>query len=261
MAIQVKLETFEGPLDLLLQLIEKNKVNIYDIPIALITDQYMEYLHAMEELDLDVMSDFLLMAATLLNIKAKMLLPVEKDENDEEIDPREELVMRLLEYKMYKYISQELRDKEFEAGFHLYKNATIPAEVEGYKEPIDPKAVIESSGVDAQKLYDTFEQVMRRTIDKVDPVRSKFGKIEREEVSVADKMTYVRHYMRGHKKMRFQDLLEKSKNRTEVVVTFLCVLELMKVGAIVLKQEHLFSEIDIEYVGSEDESIDIGSEY
>ena len=261
MAITVKLDAFEGPLDLLLQLIEKNKVNIYDIPIALITDQYMEALHAMEQLDLDGMSDFLLMAATLLSIKAKMLLPAEKDENDEEIDPREELVRRLLEYKMYKYISQELKDKEFEAGFHLYKNASIPSEVEDYREPVDPMQVIAQSGVDAQKLYDTFEQVMRRTTEKIDPVRSKFGTIRREEVSVAEKMTYVRRYMHGHRKMRFQDLLERSESRTEVVVTFLCVLELMKVGAIRLTQENLFSEIDIEYLGSEDESFDIGSEY
>ncbi|MBQ9562516.1 MAG: segregation/condensation protein A [Lachnospiraceae bacterium] len=261
MAITVKVEAFEGPLDLLLQLIEKNKVNIYDIPIALITDQYMEALHAMEHLDLDAMSDFLLMAATLLSIKARMMLPVQKDENDEEIDPREELVRRLLEYKMYKYISRELRDKEFEAGFQLYKQATIPAEVEDYREPVDPGEVIAHSGVDAQKLYDTFEQVMRRSADKIDPVRSRFGRIEREEVSVAEKMTYVRRYLHGHRKMRFRDLLQKGGSRTEVVVTFLCVLELMKVGAIRLRQETLFSEIDIEYLGREDEPIDIGSEY
>ena len=109
MAIEIKLQAFEGPLDLLLHLIDKNKVNIYDIPIALITGQYMEYLSAMqeEETQLDTMSEFLVMAATLLDIKSRMLLPAEKDEAGEEIDPRDELVRQLLEYKMYKYMSFE----------------------------------------------------------------------------------------------------------------------------------------------------------
>ncbi|HAB60992.1 MAG TPA: segregation/condensation protein A, partial [Lachnospiraceae bacterium] len=115
MGIPVKLEAFEGPLDLLLHLIDKNKVNIYDIPIVEITKQYMEYIQAMEKKDLDVMSEFLVMAATLVNIKAKMLLPKEKNEEDEEIDPRQELVERLLEYKMYRYISTELKDKQVDA--------------------------------------------------------------------------------------------------------------------------------------------------
>ena len=112
MAIELKLQAFEGPLDLLLHLIEKNKVSIYDIPIALITEQYMEYIDAMTEasLQMDTMSEFLVMAATLLDIKSRMLLPAEKDEEGEEIDPREELVRQLLEYKTYKYMSFELRE-------------------------------------------------------------------------------------------------------------------------------------------------------
>ena len=109
MGIPVKLEVFEGPLDLLLHLIEKNKIDIYDIPIVEITDQYMEYLHSMEQEDLGTMSEFMVMAATLLDIKCKMLLPKEVNEEGEE-DPREELVQKLLEYKMYKYMSYELKD-------------------------------------------------------------------------------------------------------------------------------------------------------
>ena len=108
MSISVKLEAFEGPLDLLLHLIDKNKLNIYDIPITLITDQYMEYINAMEEKDLEIMSEFLVMAATLIHIKSKMLLPkVEVEEDEEDYDPRQELVERLLEYKKFKYISNE----------------------------------------------------------------------------------------------------------------------------------------------------------
>ena len=112
MALSVKIESFEGPLDLLLHLIDINKFNIFDIPIVEITAQYMEYLHSMKTRDLNIMSEFLVMAATLLEIKAKMLLPAEVDEEGEEIDPREELVQKLLEYKMYKYMSYELRDRK-----------------------------------------------------------------------------------------------------------------------------------------------------
>ena len=115
-AIDVKLNVFEGPLDLLLHLIEKNKVNIYDIPIVTITEQYLEYVNNMEEEDLDVMSEFLVMAATLIKIKSKMLLPKDEEVEDDEEDPREELVRRLLEYKMYKYAAGELKDLEFEGN-------------------------------------------------------------------------------------------------------------------------------------------------
>ena len=115
MAIPVKLEVFEGPLDLLLHLIDKNKVNIYDIPIVLITEQYMEYVNRMEKKDLNVVSEFLVMAATLLDIKSKMLLPKEVNEEGEEEDPRAELVEKLLEYKMYKYMSYELKDMYMDA--------------------------------------------------------------------------------------------------------------------------------------------------
>ena len=115
MAIPVKLPVFEGPLDLLLHLIDKNKIDIYDIPIVEITDQYLEYIHQMEREDLNIMSEFMVMAATLLDIKCRMLLPKEVNEEGEEEDPRAELVQQLLEYKMYKYMSYELRDRMNEA--------------------------------------------------------------------------------------------------------------------------------------------------
>ena len=120
MDMNVKLEVFEGPLDLLLHLLDKNKVNIYDIPIVEITEQYLEFVRNMETKDLNVMSEFLVMAATLLEIKAKMLLPVEVDEEGEGIDPREELVQKLLEYKMYKYMSYELKDRMQDAAKAMY---------------------------------------------------------------------------------------------------------------------------------------------
>lgn len=137
MAIEVKLQVFEGPLDLLLHLIEKNKVDIYDIPIAEITEQYMEYIRQMEEGDMNVMSEFLLMAATLLDIKCRMLLPREVNEEGEEEDPRAELVQKLLEYKAYKYMSYELRDMQVDALKVFYKPPTIPEEVLKFREPVN----------------------------------------------------------------------------------------------------------------------------
>ena len=136
MALQVKLEAFEGPLDLLLHLIEKNKVDIYDIPIVEITAQYLEYIQAMETDDMKIMSEFLVMAATLVKIKSKMLLPRDETKEEEE-DPRQELVERLLEYKMYKYMSLDLKDRQLDAGKVVYKEPTIPEEIANYKEKVD----------------------------------------------------------------------------------------------------------------------------
>ena len=125
MELSYKLEKFEGPLDLLLHLIEKNKIDIYDIPIVEITNQYMEYIKAMQKEDLNIMSEFLVMAATLLDIKCRMLLPKEVNEEGEEEDPRQELVEQLLEYKMYKFMSYELKDRELDGDRVMYKSATI----------------------------------------------------------------------------------------------------------------------------------------
>ena len=132
MAIPVKLPVFEGPLDLLLHLIDKNKIDIYDIPIVEITDQYMAYIHQMESENLGVMSEFLVMAATLLDIKCKMLLPKEVNEEGTEEDPRAELVEKLLEYKMYKYMSYELKDRMEDADKIFYREPDIPREVLEY---------------------------------------------------------------------------------------------------------------------------------
>ena len=178
MALAVKLEVFEGPLDLLLHLIDKNKIDIYDIPIVVITEQYMEYIRQLETEDMNVMSEFLLMAATLLDIKCRMLLPKEVSEDGEEEDPREELVQKLLEYK-------------------------------------------------------------------IDPIRSQFGKIEKDEINVDEKMVYIQDYIRNHKKFSFRMLLEKSHNKMEIVITFLTILEMMKMGQITIEQDNLFDDIII----------------
>ena len=142
MGIPVKLPVFEGPLDLLLHLIDKNKIDIYDIPIVEITEQYMDYIRQMQQEDLNVMSEFMVMAATLLDIKCKMLLPREVNEEGEEEDPREELVQKLLEYKMYKYMSYELRDRMADASRCVYKKNTMPKDVLEYRQPVDVEELI-----------------------------------------------------------------------------------------------------------------------
>ena len=243
MGLSVKLEVFEGPLDLLLHLIDKNKVDIYDIPIVEITNQYMDYIHAMEKEDLNVMSEFLLMASTLLDIKCKMLLPKEVNEEGEEEDPRQELVGQLLQYKMYKYMSYELRDRQVEGERLMFKEPTIPKEVKTYEEPVDLDALLE--GITLAKLNAVFQDILKRQEEKIDPIRSKFGKIEKEEVSLTEKMREVENYAMLHRSFCFRDLLGRQSSKIQVIVTFLAILEMMKTGAIRIVQEHTFSEIMI----------------
>ncbi len=242
--LEFKINEFEGPLDLLLHLIEKNKFNIFDIPIVEITEQYLDYVNRMQEEDLDVMSEFLVMAATLISIKAKMLLPKQEEEVEEEEDPRAELVRRLLEYKMYKYASYELKDMELDASTSFYKKATIPKEVLEYKEDIDPADVVGDTTL--ARLNEIFNQVMKRTVERVDPIRSKFGTIEKEEVRIEDKMEEIRESVRGLKGISFRTLLEVQATKINIIVTFMAILELMKVGDIVIRQEELFGEIIID---------------
>ena len=242
--LEFKINELEGPLDLLLHLIEKNKFNIFDIPIVEITEQYLDYVNAMEESDLDIMSEFLVMAATLISIKAKMLLPKEEKDEPEEEDPRAELVRRLLEYKMYKYASYELKDMEIDANRAYYKRPSIPEEVKEYKEEIDPATIV--GDITLARLSEIFNQIMKRTVDRVDPIRSKFGTIEKEEIRIEDKMEEIKNTMKGLKGINFRTLLEIQASRINVIVTFLAVLELMKVGSIAIRQENLFGDIIID---------------
>ena len=244
MEMNVKLQVFEGPLDLLLHLLDKNKVNIYDIPIVEITNQYMEYIAEMKRQDLNILSEFLVMAATLIDIKSRMLLPATNDEDEEEEDPRNELVQQLLEYKMYKCMAYELKDLQMDAARVMYKEPTIPEEVLAYEEPINMEELI--SDITLAKLNDIFKSIMKKQVDRIDPVRSKFGKIQKEEVSLEEKMEYLESYATQHKHFSFRNLLESQASKVEIIVTFLAILELMKMGKIFISQENLFDDIKIE---------------
>lgn len=242
--VDIKLEVYEGPLDLLLSLIEKNKYNIFDIPIVEITEQYLAYLDKLEESDMNIMSEFLVMAATLISIKAKMLLPKEEEEEIDEEDPRAELVRSLLEYKMYKYAALELKDMEFDAANAYYKSETIPKEVKEVKEDIDPAELI--GDLTMAKLNEIFQTLLRREVDRVDPVRSRFGTITRDEIKLEDRMVEIREEIRGLKSINFKTLLGKRRGKLNIIVSFMAILELMKGGIITIRQDEMFGEIMID---------------
>lgn len=251
--ISYKLEQFEGPLSLLLRLIEKNKIDIFDIPIELITEQYLEAVRQLPAEDLDTLSDFLVMAATLLDIKSRLLLPPEEsEEEEEETDPRAELVKRLLEYKMYRYIAGQLGLLEEKAETRLYHQPDIPKPVARYVQPVDLNQLL--AGVTKEQLREVFQLVMRRSAERIDPIRSNFGTIRREPVSLEETVTRVMHFARRQRHFSFRQVCRAGKqDRVHVVVAFLAVLELMKIGKIMLKQESLFDDMEIETIEPEGE--------
>ena len=243
MAIPVKLEVFEGPLDLLLHLIDKNKIDIYDIPIVVITEQYLEYIRGMETSDMNVVSEFLVMAATLIDIKCRMLLPKEVNEEGEEEDPRAELVQKLLEYKMRKFMSLELKDRQVDAARNLYREQYLPPEVAAYRPPVNYEELI--GDMTLNRLHEIFKSIIRRQENKIDPIRSQYGNIEKDEIDMDAKTLYVEAYAREHRQFGFRKLLEKQASKMEVIVTFLIILELMKTSKIIISQESIFDDIMI----------------
>ena len=243
MSLEVKLEAFEGPLDLLLHLIDKNQINIYDIPIALITDQYLDYVSKMEREDLNLVSEFLVMAAMLLDIKSRMLLPKEPEPEEESADPRQELVEKLLEYKMYKYMSYELQERQTQADMALYREPSLPKEVAAYEEPVNMEELI--GDLTLVKLRQIFDDVMKRSEDKIDPIRSRFGKIEKEDVNLEERMSYINNYIETHHHFSFRQLLSSGSSKMEIIVSFLVILELIKGGKISVLQENRDDDIII----------------
>lgn len=221
------------------------------IPIVEITRQYLEYVNQMEREDLNIVSDFLVMAATLLDIKSRMLLPAKEDEEGEEEDPRAELVARLLEYKRYKMMAQELLDLEEDAQGILFKPPTVPKEVAKYEPPVDLDQLLD--GLTLAKLQRIFEGVMKRQEDKVDPIRSSFGTIKKEPVSLEERVMDVLRFARKKRRFSFRQMLTRQGDKLEIVVTFLAVLELMKVGKLSLTQEHTFDDMEIEILEKEGE--------
>ncbi|NOZ61108.1 MAG: segregation/condensation protein A [Calditrichaeota bacterium] len=232
MAYRVKLRNFEGPLDLLLFLIKKNEVDIYDIPMADITRQYLEYVEIMKLLDLEGASEFILLAATLIRIKARMLLPRPEPEDDEDvIDPRLELVTRLLEYKRFKEVAFKLADFEERRG-QLYNRGYL----EEFQAPEDDGVEL-GENVNLFTLVSTFKQVLDR-LPKVT-----YHEIADVKISVDEQIDYVLGQLAENKSISFYDLMIQMGDRLRVVVTFIALLELVRRGLIVMRQSVPFGEI------------------
>ena len=259
MALEVKLNVFEGPLDLLLHLIDKNRIDIYDIPISEVTEQYLDYIRQMEREDMEVTSEFLVMAATLIDIKCRMLLPKTVNEDGEEEDPRAELVEKLLEYKMARIMADQLRDRMSDGEAMLCRKKNVPEEVEQYEEPVDYRTLIGKN--DLNRLNTVFQELLRRQDYRIDRVRAGFGRIEKEAVDMDEKTVYVKAYVRAHEVFSFRALLEEADSKAELIVTFLVVLEEMKLGEIEIEQDDLFGDIMIRsLVCGEDDSSTGGAE-
>ncbi|GAA4709429.1 segregation/condensation protein A [Brevibacillus fulvus] len=240
MSYSIKLESFEGPLDLLLHLIDKAEVDIYDIPIAEITEQYLSTIDTMHALQLDVASEFVVMAATLLSIKSKMLLPKKEEhvfqplfEMDvEEVDPREELVQRLLEYKRYKQLAEQLREMEIGRS-QVY---TRPPE------DLTPFIKEEEKTIQDVTLYDLLS-ALEKMVQRI-KTKEPLTKVSRDEISIKDRMREIREMLRaGGGMVRFSQLFAVSASRTEIVTTFLALLELMKAKQVTCIQNQLFQDI------------------
>ncbi|MGG1635692.1 ScpA family protein [Paenibacillus sp. MCAF9] len=251
MSVLYKLDSFEGPLDLLLHLIDKAEIDIHEVSISEITIQYMDYLHAMKELELEVTSEFLVMAATLLAIKSKQLLPKPpvfeedyEDWPDDGLDPRDELIQKLVEYRKFKQIAEQLREKEFE------RSLVYSREPEDMTPFLKEEIVNPVEGLHLSDLITAFQKALRRASR-----RNVVATIHRDEISVKDRIRDIVEVLKQFETVRFSRLIRENMDRHEIVVTFLAILELMKMKHIRCFQHQLFDDIVIHWRG---ESSQIG---
>jgi segregation and condensation protein A len=233
---KVKLEVFEGPLDLLLYLIRKDEVDIYDISIERVTSQYLEYLETFRMLDLDIAGEFVVMAANLIYIKSRSLLPVHQqppEEEAEEADPRWDLIRQLIEYKKFKDAAFQLQRWEMQQEGFI-------ARVPGKPEFEDPGALLKSE-VGIFDLISAFQKVLKKTEQKREDLREIFE----ESFTVADKIDYIMRSIPGGKSVSFSDLFAFAASRAEIAVTFLALLELIRMKQVSVLQSELFGDIEI----------------
>jgi segregation and condensation protein A len=225
-----KLPVFEGPLDLLLHLIRDQKIDIYDIPIIQITQQYMEYVEMLQELDLEIAGEYLVMAATLIHIKSRMLLPPEEKEQEELVeDPRAELVQRLLEYQAFKESSSLLRKRE-----DIWKNVFRRSAPDADEMQFEPEPVLfEATAFD---LISAFKKLLEKAPEQA-------LEITRETLTVADKINYIVERIENEDGIRFEDLFEDGCTKLSLIVTFLALLEVVRLGLVKIYQEKDFGQI------------------
>ncbi len=225
-----KLPVFEGPLDLLLHLIKDQKVDIYDIPIVHITRQYMDYIKLLKELNLEIAGEFLVMAATLIHIKSKMLLPPEEKAEEEPVeDPRAELVQRLLEYQAYKESSSDLRRRE-----DIWKNVFRRSLPDKDDYEFEPEPMLFEAN--AYDLISVFKKLLEKAPEQA-------LEITRETLTVADRINYIVERIENEQGVRFEDLFKDGDSRLLLVVSFLALLEAVRLGLVKIYQEDSFGQI------------------
>lgn len=237
MDIEFRIDEFEGPLDLLLHLVKVNKMNILEIEIEDITEQYLKYLEKMEQMNLEITSSYLLTASELLYIKSKMLLPTEEKDEEVDDDPREGLANRLLEYQYYKEISETLREKE-NLRRDIY--TSIPIDIKKY---IEESNTVIKTDITLDDLVEAFKKVLIRK-DSEKPIKTK---VTEKEITVSDRKNSIRSIIVNKKRISFYELFE-DYNKEYIVATFLAVLEMVKEQELIIKQEKNFSDIICEVV-------------
>ncbi len=221
MAYQVRLSQFEGPLDLLLHLIRRDKIDIYDIPISHITHEYLSYIEIMQELELELAGEFFVMAATLMRIKAQMLLPRRSDADDEEDDPRDELVLNLLEYKKYKEAAQHMAEMENDRR-RVFTRPTTDFVFDDEEEPVLEVTVFDLLGA-FKKVFDELKkQVSYR--------------ISRDSITIEEKIEIIRMNLKSSSEVLFTELFESDFSKMDIIVTFLAILEMVKLGELLARQ-------------------------
>ncbi len=241
MSFEIKIPLFEGPFDLLLFFIERDELDIHDIPISKITEEFLGYLHQLEKMNIEVASEFILVAATLMRIKSKMLLPrQELDEEGNEIDPRDELIKHLLEYKKYKSVLEQLSDLE-EDRLQKEKRGNIKKELRKLSESTNVEAELQD--IDLYKLLKVFQKVLSRyEAEKTKPIH----KVVKYKYTVEEQKGYVMELVRSKSKVAFTEIIEKEKNKVYVIFNFLAILELIQLKQITINMGMGFNNFWIE---------------
>ena len=242
--MDIILNNFEGPFDVLLSLIKENEMDIYDIKIAEITKQYLDYLNEIKSLDLELTSEFIVMAARLIEIKSKLLLPKSKEETEEEgIDPRKELMEKLIEYKKFKLAATYFKDKEDNSGVVFSK---LPEILIDNNEKVILSELLKN--ITLEGINTIYIQVMTRFKNKVNPSNTLQREIPVEVFRMEDKMQELKRRIHLERKMNFTSYIASCESKMEVVVSFLALLELIKIKAVTVYQDGSFAEILMERV-------------
>ncbi|MDP4177575.1 MAG: segregation/condensation protein A [Bacillota bacterium] len=244
MPLNIKISNFEGPFDLLLHLIKKNEMDIYDIKIHDITNQYLQYLKEMEELDLEIASEFIVIAATLIEAKSKLLLPKPK-QNEVAVeldDPRKEIIDRLVEYRKYKLAAEFFKQKEAEQGITFSKKPEI----------IEDKKIVDNNdifkNISILDLYNLYSSLMKKYLSKINTSNVIQNQIPLDNFKIEDKMLLIDEIINNEGRFYFSNIIKESSSKIEVVVTFLALLELIKLKTVKIYQEDNFYEILIERI-------------